>query len=140
MADPKNPPSFHDAIADASQAIAGSIGAPDYDSKFAGMILDVFHKFISGGKQAQQPSPGSPATGGPPAPGGPPPPGAGAGSPPPGPPPGVSGPTGNAGGSPVNSQQMSNSGPGAPTMGGLSQGLSPSPDELRRVLSDVAGK
>jgi hypothetical protein len=135
MADPKNPPSFHDAIADASQAIAGSIGAPDYDPKFAGMIMDVFHKFITGGKQQGQPPAGGSAQ--PPAGGAPPDPSAG-GSPPGGAPGGVGGPTPDAGSAPPGGGAQTP--PAAPTPGGMTQGLSPSPDELRRVLSDVAGK
>lgn len=138
MADPKNPPSFHEAIANASQSIAGSIGAPDYDPQFAGMIMDVFHKFITqpkGGTQKPGPGGAGGPAGGPPPPGGPPPTDAGPDSAP-----GVSAPAGSAGGSPVNSAMMSNQTPGAPTPGGMTQGLTPSPDELRRVLSDVAGK
>lgn len=149
MADPKNPPSFKDAIADASQAIAGSIGSPDYDPKFAGMIMDVFHKFIvSGGKpqgQGQSQPPGAPGAAQPPAggPGAPSPngpgastsPGANAGAGAPG---GVGGPTSDTGSAPPGGGAQSP--PNAPTPGGMTQGLSPSPDELRRVLSDVAGK
>lgn len=134
MADAKNPPSFHDAIADAAQAVAGSINAPDYDPKFAGMLLDVMHKFVTQPKQ-------TPPSGGPTPPGG-----AGGdastGSPDGTPSPGVASPgAGGRGGSgpPGGGAQTP---PAAPVPGGMTQGLSPSnnPDEMRRVLADVAGK
>jgi hypothetical protein len=138
MADAKNPPSFHDAIADAAQAIAGSINAPDYDPKFAGMIIDVMHKFVTmpkaGQGQAQPPAGGNaqPPAGGPGAPS-PDPTSQGAGAPG-----GVGGPTSDTGSAPPGGGAQTP--PAAPTPGGMTQGLTPSPDELRRVLSDVAGK
>jgi hypothetical protein len=137
MADAKNPPSFHDAIANAAQAIAGSINAPDYDPKFAGLIIDVMHKFVSQPKPGQ----GQPPAGAGPSPAGGPPSPADAGGSPGGAPGGVGAPpgAGGPGGSPQPGSGAQTP-PAAPTPGGITQGLTPSPDELRRVLADVAGK
>lgn len=135
MADPKNPPSFKDALVDASQAIAGGVGAADYDATFAGHLLSVIGMFLKP-KQAQGQPPAGGAGGAPSSPpaGGP--PGADAG----GPPPGSTPPSPGSAGGPPQPGQGAQTPPGAPVPGGMTQGLSPSPDELRRVLSDVAGK
>lgn len=136
MADAKNPPSFHDAIADAAQAVAGSINAPDYDPKFAGMLLDVMHKFVTMPKQGQQGTPPPGGSGG--APGG----DASTASPDGTPPPGVASPGAGGGGGSGPPGGGAQTPPAAPVPGGMTQGLSPSnnPDEMRRVLADVAGK
>jgi len=138
----KPPPSFNDALADAAASIGGSVSSPDYDSKFAGMLLDVISKFVQGKNKPQSQSvpPGAPgAAAQPPAggPGAPSPQGdGGAGAPGGvGAPPGAGGP-GGSGGLGAGAQTP----PAAPTPGGMTQGLTPSPDELRRVLADVAGK
>lgn len=135
MADPKNPPSFKDALVDASQAIAGGVGSADYDSKFAGMLLDVIGKFIQPGGKHQQQNAQPGAGGQSPAPGG--------GAPPGGDPSAAPGtPAQPGGGAGVPAGGGAQTPPGAPTEpGGMpSQGLTPSPDEMRRVLADVAGK
>jgi hypothetical protein len=136
------PASWQDALSQASQAIAGGLAAPDADVKFGLAIL---------GAMAEHSKKGSGGPGAGTTPGGP--PGGGQAGPPPagGPPPspggdqlspaaGGSSVTGPAGGGAPNSKMMSNAAPGGPVPGGMSPGLSPNPDELRRVLADVAGK
>lgn len=143
----KAPESFKDALNTAMQAIAGGFSAPDADLQFGTMVIHAMGQFIKqGGKPGGQ-KPGAGGPGGAPTVANDPPPG-GAGGPPGGPGggdspdsvPGVSGPAGSAGGSPVNPSQMNQSAPGAPTPGGMTKGLTPNPDEMRRVLADVAGK
>lgn len=136
----KTPDSFKDALNTAMQAIAGGFSAPDADLQFGSMLMQAMGQFIKQGGAKKpgapggQPPAGGPA-GGPPPPGGPPPTDDSPDSAP-----GTSAPAGPAGGSPVNSAMMSQGAPGAPTPGGMTQGLTPNPDELRRVLADVAGK
>lgn len=137
MADPKNPPSFKDALVDASQAIAGGVGSADYDPKFAGMLLEVIGKFVQPGGKHEQ-NGGAPAGGAQPpaggAPGQPVPDGGGT------PPPGVGSAAQPGGGAGVPAGGGAQTPPSAPTgPGGMTQGLTPSPDEMRRVLADVAG-
>jgi hypothetical protein len=130
-----------DALSAASQAIASGLTAPDADVPFGLALMGAMA--THGKKQAGAAGaggPGGPAGGG--AAGQPP-----AGGPPPGPPPsqlsgaaGGSSVTGPAGGGAPNSQMMSNAAPGGPIPGGMSPGLTPDPDEMRRVLADVAGK
>lgn len=136
------PPSWQDAMSQASQAIAAGLAAPDADIKFGLALMGAMAEHSKKGSgSAGAGGPGGPAAGGAagPAPGGGPSPG--------GPPPsqlspaaGGSSVTGPAGGGAPNSQMMSNAAPGGPVPGGMTPGLSPNPDELRRVLSDVAGK
>lgn len=139
MADPKNPPSFKDALVDASQAIAGGVGAADYDEVFAGHMLKAIGQFIRNPPKAQgQPPAGGaqPPAGG--APGQPVPDGSGGDAGPPTGAPAAGGQPGPGGSGPPGGGAQTP--PGAPTPGGMTQGLTPSPDEMRRVLSDVAGK
>lgn len=132
------PASWADALSEASQAIASGLAAPDADVKFGLAMIGALSTHQQ--KKGQQPQAGGAGAG---APGGP---GEGAGSAgPPGSPPGMS-PAGQspAGGGAPNQAMKSQAAPGGPVPGGMSQGLgvSGSPenaDELRRVLSDVAG-
>lgn len=142
MADSKDqsPPTWKDALSEASQALAAGLAAPDADLKFGLAIIGALNSH-SQKQGAQQPQAGGAGAG---APGGP---GAGAGQAgPPGAPPGVSpaGQSGAGGGAP-NPAMKSQAAPGGPVPGGMSQGLGVSgdaqnADELRRVLSDVAGQ
>lgn len=141
MAKDQGPPKWADALSSASQAIAAGLAAPDADVKFGlAMIgaLSSHQKQKSGGAGAGAPG-GGPGAGGAGSPGA----GGPMGGPmPPGPPPGgaVASPAaGPAGGGAPNSAMPSQAAPGGPIPGGMSPGLSPNPDELRRVLSDVAG-
>lgn len=133
--DPKNPPSFKDALVDAAQAIAGGVGSADYDAVFAAHMQTAIGQWIKqGGPKQPAPAgggaPGGPSAGG--APGQPVPDGSA-------PTPSTSspGPTGDTGSAPPGGGAQTP--PSAPTPGGMTQGLTPSPDEMRRVLSDVAG-
>lgn len=138
MAKDDTPPTWQQAIANASQELAAGLAAPDADVKFGLAILGALNTHSQ--KKGQQPQAGGAGAG---APGGP---GAGAGpAGPPGSPPGMS-PAGQApaGGGQPNQAMKSGAAPGGPVPGGMSQGLgvSGSPenaDELRRVLADVAG-
>jgi len=130
------PASWQDALSQATQAIASGLAAPDADVKFGMAIIGAIA--MHGKKSSAMNAPGG---GGAAAPGGP--AGGGvAGSPPAG------GPTpdslapaaGPAGGGAPNSAMPSQAAPGGPIPGGMSPGLSPNPDELRRVLADVAGQ
>jgi hypothetical protein len=136
MAKDQGPPTWQDALSQASQVIAAGLAAPDADVKFGLAMIGALNTHLkqkSGGA-------GAGAPGGPPGAGGAGSPGAGGAMPPGGPPPaGMGGPGGPAGGGAPNSAMPSMAAPGGPTPGGMSQGLSPNPDELRRVLSDVAG-
>jgi hypothetical protein len=136
---PKNPQTFKDALVDASQSIAGGVGSADYDSNFAGHLLNVIGQFIQQGNQHQQQQ--QPAPGGATAPGGPPSDGGSPGGPPGSPPPGPAAGGQPGSGPPGGGAQTPPGAPTSPGPGGLpSKGLSPNPDELRRVLADVAGK
>jgi hypothetical protein len=130
----KGPPTWTDALSSASQAIAAGLSAPDADVKFG---LAMIGALATHQQRKGQPS----GPGGAAGPGGP---GAGgdAGSPaPPGPPGGGLSPAaGPAGGGAPNSAMPSQAAPGGPVPGGMTQGLTPNPDEMRRVLADVAGK
>jgi hypothetical protein len=128
------PPSWQESLSQASQAIAAGLAAPDADVKFGlamiGALSTHQHKSAGGA--------GAGAPGGPPV-------GGGAGSPTAGgpatptPPATVSPAGGPAGGGQPNQAMPSMAAPGGPVPGGMSKGLSPNPDELRRVLSDVVG-
>ena len=130
----QGPPSWAESLNAASQAIASGLSAPDADVKFGLAIIGALATHSQRKNQGQPGGAGAGTPGGPPGAGG-------AGSPDTGgPPPGVAGP---AGGGAPNQAMPSMGGPGAPTgpvPGGMSPGLSPNPDEMRRVLADVAGK
>lgn len=136
------PPTWTQALSDASQALAAGLAAPDADLKFGLAIIGALnsHSQKKGAQMGQPPQAGGAGAG---APGGP---GAGGGpAGPPSAPPGMSpaGQSGAGGGAP-NPAMKSQAAPGGPVPGGMSQGLgvSGSPenaDELRRVLADVAG-
>jgi hypothetical protein len=143
-----SPATWSDALSNASQAIAAGLSAPDADVKFGLAMLGAMatHRQRQAGPgPGGAAGPGGPAGGGmagsPPA-GMPGSPGGGPPGPPssPGSPPGLSPAAGPAGGGAPNSAMPSNAAPGGPIPGGMSPGLSPNPDELRRVLSDVAGQ
>lgn len=136
-----SPATWADALSEASQALAAGLAAPDADVRFGLAIIGALSEH---GKKGQGSGPGGAA-----GPGG----GAGGGlsGPPAGGPPSAPGgapggsAAGPAGGGAPNSAMPSQAAPGAPTMGGMSQGLGLSgpgnnPDEMRRVLQDVAGK
>lgn len=125
------PASWSDALSQASQAIAAGLSAPDADVKFGLAMIGALstHQKRNSASQAGGAGagvPGSPAGGG------------AAGSPPAG---GaaIQPAAGPAGGGAPNSAMPSQAAPGGPVPGGMTQGLTPNPDELRRVLSDVAG-
>lgn len=137
----KAPTTFADGINAAMQDIAGAMSAPDADLHFGTEIIKVMGTFLQA-KAKASPSPGGPgasggASGGPGAPGGPPP---GAGGQ--GPPPGMSTPGGPAGGGAVNPAQPSLQPPSGPAEpgSGPTPGLTPNPDEMRRVMQEVAGQ
>jgi hypothetical protein len=125
----KNQPqssSFDDAIGQAMQALAGGMAAPDADVHFATECIRLMGSYLQqkhnpqgqGGKPQGQPASGPPGAGPSPVPGGPP------------------------GGAPQNGQMPSLGAPTAPNApgGGPSPGLTPNPDELRRVLQEVSGQ
>lgn len=137
------PPTWVQALSDASQALAAGLAAPDADLKFGLAIIGALnsHSQKKGQPpQGQQPQAGGAGAGAPGGPGG----AGGQAGPPPGPP-GMSpaGQSGAGGGAP-NPAMKSQAAPGGPVPGGMSQGLGVSgdannADELRRVLADVAG-
>lgn len=130
------PATWQDALSAASSAIASGLFAPDADVKFG---LALIGAISTHGKKQQGQQAGGP--GGAAGPGGPPGGGAvgspSAGGPTPG---GLAPAAGPAGGGAPNSAMPSQAAPGGPVPGGMTQGLTPNPDEMRRVLADVAGK
>jgi hypothetical protein len=132
------PATWRDALSAASQALAAGLAAPDADVKFGlaliGALATHQKRQVSGPGGAAGPvgAPGGGVPASPPAGG----PDEGGGAPPPG----LAPAAGPAGGGAPNSAMPSQAAPGGPVPGGMSQGLSPNPDELRRVLADVAGK
>ena len=156
MASPttKTPPTFADGVQAAMQDLASAMSAPDADLHFGTemiKVMGIYLKHKNAGTpqaQGQQPSPGAPGgtpqgqpQGAPPASGpggnaGPPAGGAG------GPAPGMTTPGGPAGGSAQNPQMPSVQPPAGPSEpgSGPTPGLTPNPDELRRVLQEVAGQ
>ena len=136
MAQDKGPPSWAEALSEASQVIAAGLGAPDADVKFGIAMIGALSQHQ---QKKSQPPQGGAGAGAPGGPGG----GDGAGSAPP--PPGASpAGMGPAGGGAPNQAMKSQAAPGGPIPGGMSPGLGVSgdaqnADELRRVLSDVAG-
>lgn len=114
--------------------IAVCMAAPDADIGFLDKLQKIVLLRIHQGSGQK---PGGPAPAGPPGAGGPPPPAAGG----PSGMPGQSLPGGPAGGGAANPQMPSMGPPNAPTgPGGVSQPMTPDPDEMRRVLSEAAGQ
>lgn len=138
MAKDDTPPTWSQALSDASASIASAMASPDADVKFGLAIIGAISQHTQR-KQTPQGGAGAGAPGGLGGAGGP----AGSPAPPPGASPGMPG-AGPAGGGAPNQQMKSQAAPGGPIPGGMSQGLGVSgdannADELRRVLSDVAG-
>jgi hypothetical protein len=128
----KAPASFVDGINAAMQDIASAMSAPDADLHFGSEVIKLMGTFIQSkhapqGQGGHQPAPGG---------GGQTPPGAG------GTPPGMSTPGGPAGGGAQNPQMPSMQPPSGPAQpgSGPTPGLSPNPDEMRRVMQEVAGQ
>ena len=119
MAGSTAPSTFADAMSKVASDLGAALMLPDADPK---LVMTMMMQI----KASQGPKP----QGGPPGAGGPP-PGAGA----PGAPPGMAPPGGPPGGSPQNGQMPSMGAPKGPqNQNGLTQGLSPNPDEMRRVI------
>lgn len=145
----KAPTTFVDGVNAAMQDLAGAMSAPDADLHFGtemikvmGTFLQSQHQRSAGGSGQGQPQP---AGGTPPPPG--PGPGGGPKSPPPsgaggGKPPGMGMPGAPAGGGAQNPQMASQQPPTGPQQpgSGPTPGLTPNPDEMRRVLQEVAGQ
>lgn len=114
--------------------IANCMAAPDADMPYLKKLQDVVLLKIHQ-PQPQQP-PGAPGAAGP-APGG----AAGAGGPGGPPPPGPgAGPGGPPGGGAPNQAMPGMGAPAAPTQpGGVTQPMTPQPDEMRRILAEQAG-
>lgn len=129
----KAPTTFADGIQSAMQDLAGAMSAPDADLHFGTEMIKVMGHFLQAKHGPQQSSGQGGAA-----------PGAGAGPPPGGggPPTGQTSPGGPAGGGAQNPSMPSMQPPsGPPEPGsGPTPGLSPNPDELRRVLQETAGK
>lgn len=144
MAKDDTPPTWVQALSEASSDIASAMASPDADVKFGLALIGAISEHT---QKKGAPQSGGAGAGTPGGPGG----GGGSGSPPP-PPGGPSGgspgmsPAGQApaGGGAPNQAMKSQASPGGPIPGGMSQGLGMSgdaqnADELRRVLADVAG-
>lgn len=141
----KQPSTFADAVSAAAQDIAAGLAAPDADVHFATQVLQVLGMYAQSKHNPQGQGkagagagagPGGGATAGPPpSPGGS----------PSGPNPSGAGPAPAGGGAANPSMQSMNGptpppGPGqGPSSGGPTAGLTPDPDEMRRVLQEVAG-
>ena len=139
MASGKTPTSFMDGINSAMQDIAGAMSAPDADIHFGTEMIKVMSVYTQSRSRGSA-QPGGPGGGGPPGPGGSPAGGAGQGAP--GAPPGMSLPGGPAGGGASNPSQPSLQPPSGPPQpgSGPTPGLTPNPDEMRRVMQEVAGQ
>lgn len=127
----KQPSSFAEGVQAAMQDLAGAMSAPDADLHFGTEMIKVMGMFL---QQAHKPQSSGPPAGGGQGPGGPPPGG--------GTPPGMStpgGPAGGGAGNPAMPNMAPPSGPQAPGSG-PTPGLSPNPDEMRRVMQEVAGQ
>jgi len=130
MAGNTAPATFTDAMAKVSADLGAALMLPDSDPKLVITLMMAIK-----GSQAPKGQPGGQAGAAPPggpggAPGGP---LGGAGGP--GAPPGMAPPGGPPGGSPQNGQMPSMGPPKGPqNQNGLTQGLSPNPDEMRRVI------
>lgn len=133
----KAPATFSDGINAAMQDIASAMSAPDADLHFGTEVIKLMGTFL----QAKAKGPGQSSA---PGAGGQPPSGAG-GSPPPGgggASPGGSIPGGPAGGGAQNPAMPSMAPPSGPSQpgSGPTPGLSPNPDEMRRMMQEVAGQ
>jgi hypothetical protein len=131
----KAPTTFMDGIQAAMQDLAGAMSAPDADLHFGTEVIKLMATYVQAqhqnkGQQGQAPS-------GPPGASSPPPSGAGGGGTPP-----VSVPGGPAGGGAGNQQMPSMQPPSGPQEpgSGPTPGLTPNPDEMRRVLQETAGQ
>ena len=129
-----------DGVNAAMQDLAGAMSAPDADLHFGTEMIKVMGAWTQAQHQHKSPAPSGPAGGAaggsPGGAGGTPPPGAG------GPSPGGSVPGGPAGGGAQNPQQPSLQPPSGPAEpgSGPTPGLTPNPDEMRRVMQEVAGQ
>jgi hypothetical protein len=125
----KAPASFVDGINAAMQDIAAAMSAPDADLHFGTEVIKLMGTFV---QSKHAPAQQSPAPGG----GGQTPPGGG------GAPPGMSTPGGPAGGGAQNPAMKSMQPPSGPQQpgSGPTPGLTPNPDEMRRVMQEVAGQ
>ncbi len=143
------PQNFRDAIQEVIQSLARAMAAPDADLRFCQSLMMVLAGKIQQGHQASASAgvggaggAGAGGLGGPAGPGSAPPggpggmPGMGMGNGQK--PPGLQMPGGPAGGGAANSMMPNLSAPNQ-QMPGLSPGLSPTPDELRRVISQSTG-
>jgi hypothetical protein len=127
----KQPSSFADGINAAMQDLAAAMSAPDADLHFGSEMIKVMGMFLqSRNKPAGGPTPSAGAG-----------PGASSGAAPGGPP-GMSTPGGPAGGGAQNPAMPSLAPPSGPAQpgSGPTPGLSPNPDEMRRVMQEVAGQ
>lgn len=129
----KQPSSFADGVNSAMQDLAGAMAAPDADLHFGTEMIKVMGAFLQSKNKPQDQK--NPAGQGPPPGAGQ--PGAGGGAPP-----GMSTPGGPAGGGAANPSQPSLQPPSGPQEpgSGPTPGLSPNPDEMRRVMQEVAGQ
>ena len=143
MAGSTTPSTFTDAMSKVASDLGAAIMLPDADVKFGMTLLQAITGW--GKTQGRGPQPGQ-APCGPPRPGmGGGPPGGGPGGPPgggapggPGAPPGLQMPGAGAGASPINPHMPNLQAPTpGPQPGGLTPGLSPNPDEMRRVIQQV---
>jgi hypothetical protein len=128
------PTTFADGIQAAMQSLAGAMTAPDADVHFGTEMIKVLSMYIQSKNAPSAPQPGMSQ---PPGPGATPPPsGAGGGSP------AGSIPGGPAGGGAQNPSMPSMQAPSGPTPpgSGPTPGLTPNPDEMRRVMQEVAGQ
>jgi hypothetical protein len=137
MAGSTTPATFTDAMSKVASDLGAAIMLPDADVKFGMTLLSA----ITGwGKTQGRSGPGAGPAAGPP--GAKPPGRGGPGGPPGGPgaggPPGLQMPGAGAGASPVNPHMPNLQAPTpGPQPGGLTPGLSPNPDEMRRVIQQV---
>lgn len=129
MAGSTAPATFTDAMAKVSSDLGAALMLPDADPKLVITLMMAIK-----GSQAPKQGPPQGGVGGPPpgGPGGTPGPGS------PGAPPGMAPPGGPPGGAPQNGQMPSLGAPKGPqNQNGLTQGLSPNPDEMRRVMQQM---
>lgn len=130
----KSPTTFADGVSAAMQDLAGAMSAPDADLHFGTEMIKVMGTWQAAQHKSKTPqtTPPGGAGGAAGAPGG--------GSP--GGPPGGAQPGGPAGGGAANPQMQAQQAPTGPAEpgSGPTPGLSPNPDEMRRVMQEVAGQ